>query len=106
MNHEIVCFLICFELNVLFFYIFQAQKPMLKYSNNAIKPVQLFNHADLMSIRSNAEAARNAYSSLSQASSSSTMSTPFRSSVKPTPSPQATAQAAGMYMQDEKMHKI
>ncbi|KAL4222570.1 Tubulin polyglutamylase ttll4 [Mactra antiquata] len=71
----------------------QAQKPMLKYSNNSIKPVQLFNHADLMSIRSNAEAARNAYSSLSQASSSSTMSTPFRSSVKPPPSPQTTLQS-------------
>ncbi|XP_045170365.2 tubulin monoglutamylase TTLL4-like isoform X3 [Mercenaria mercenaria] len=72
----------------------QAQKPMLKYSNNAIKPVQLFNHADLMSIRSNAEAARNAYSSLSNASTSSTMSTPFRSSVKPAPSPQMLLQQA------------
>lgn len=67
---------------------------MLKYSNNAIKPVQLFNHADLMSIRSNADAARNAYSSLSQASTSSTMSTPFRSSVKAPPSPQMLLQQA------------
>ena len=56
---------------------------MLKYNNSVIKPVQLFNHADLVTIRSNAEAARNAYSSLSQSSTSSTMSTPFRSAVKP-----------------------
>ncbi|KAH3832382.1 hypothetical protein DPMN_105667 [Dreissena polymorpha] len=49
----------------------QTQKPMLKYSNNSIKPVQLFNHADLVSVRSNAEAARNAYSSLSNASANS-----------------------------------
>ncbi|KAH3717358.1 hypothetical protein DPMN_060144 [Dreissena polymorpha] len=51
---------------------------MLKYSNNSIKPVQLFNHADLVSVRSYAEAARNAYSSLSNASANSTMPTPFR----------------------------
>ncbi|XP_052804936.1 tubulin monoglutamylase TTLL4-like isoform X2 [Mya arenaria] len=66
----------------------QAQKPMLKYSNSSIKPVQLFNHADMVSIRSNAEAARNAYSSLSNASTSTTMSTPFRSTMRPPPSPQ------------------
>lgn len=56
---------------------------MLKYNNSVIKPVQLFNHADLVTIRSNAEAARNAYSSLSNTSSSSSLNTPFRSAVKP-----------------------
>ena len=83
---------------------FQVQKPMLKYNNSVIKPVQLFNHADLVTIRSNAEAARNAYSSLSQASSSSSnISTPFRSSVKPpTPTGKSTAEhgaAAAMFNQ-------
>ncbi|KAH3717491.1 hypothetical protein DPMN_060281 [Dreissena polymorpha] len=73
---------------------FQTQKPMLKYSNNSIKPVQLFNHADLVSVRSNAEAARNAYSSLSNASANSTMPTPFRSTMKPPPSPQQLLKAA------------
>ncbi|XP_052248620.1 tubulin monoglutamylase TTLL4-like isoform X7 [Dreissena polymorpha] len=72
----------------------QTQKPMLKYSNNSIKPVQLFNHADLVSVRSNAEAARNAYSSLSNASANSTMPTPFRSTMKPPPSPQQLLKAA------------
>ena len=61
---------------------------MLKYNNSVIKPVQLFNHADLVTIRNNAEAARNAYSSLSNASSASSMNTPFRSAAKP-PTPPA-----------------
>ena len=76
--------------------VFQVQKPMLKYNNSVIKPVQLFNHADLVSIRSNAEAARNAYSSLSNAStSSSSINTPFRSAAKPPTPPTKPAPELG-----------
>ena len=77
---------------------------MLKYNNSVIKPVQLFNHADLVSIRSNAEAARNAYSSLSNASSSSSMNTPFRSAAKPPTPPTKAAPELGAVYSNSQAH--
>ncbi|KAL3831787.1 hypothetical protein ACJMK2_023491 [Sinanodonta woodiana] len=63
----------------------QVQRPTLKYSESmGVKPAQILNHADLMTIRSQTES-RKTYSSLSQASTTSTMSTPFRSSKPPKP---------------------
>ncbi|KAK3588044.1 hypothetical protein CHS0354_012090 [Potamilus streckersoni] len=65
----------------------QVQRPTLKYSESmGVKPAQILNHADLMTIRSHAES-RKTYSSLSQASTTSTMSTPFRSSKPPNAPP-------------------